>query len=532
MISLNINNRAELAHFLLILGLITTAIGLPLSPALMSIGQMVVLASWFISGNYKESLQRLLKHTPSLLLMGIFIAHVVGMANTSNLHAGLDDLRIKLPLLILPFVMGSIKPISNKEFHLIVRFFLAAVFIGVCYSLYIYVTQYNTLNDIREISKIISHIRFSLEVVLCIAYCILYSIKPNINKNTWTRVLFLIVALLFISYIVILQSFTGFLALGLMGLLLVLNSNFWNKKTVLLTLLVAGLITGKLSWDIYKAFQTQKLKENIASLPKTNINGNVYEPLKNSNMQENGYRIYATLSNIELETNWPKYSKRHIDSLDKKHNPIKFTLIRYLSSKGLTKDSLGLSKLNQQDIINIEKGDANYLLLRLNPFAKRVHEFAWELSNKEYLDINGLSLLLKLELWKAGWNIFKNNWLIGVGTGDIEAEYQNYYTKTNSPLNAEWRKIAHCQYLSYGIYLGLIGGLFCIIAFVLAFIKSKKLHYFLPLVFFSIISLSMFTEDTLNTQAGVTLFAFFSALFFGSNLNFNDSLNNQNNEKQ
>ena len=41
---------------------------------------------------------------------------------------------------------------------------------------------------------------------------------------------------------------------------------------------------------------------------------------------------------------------------------------------------------------------------------------------------------------------------------------------------------------------------------------SRRNHTYLYMVFLTIMLLSMFPEDTLETQAGATLFAFFMAL--------------------
>jgi hypothetical protein len=83
----------------------------------------------------------------------------------------------------------------------------------------------------------------------------------------------------------------------------------------------------------------------------------------------------------------------------------------------------------------------------------------------------------------------------------------------NSPLTAEWRLRSHNQFLAIGTAFGIIGLIWFLIAlFYPLFLKEYRIDYFYFL-FIVIAVLSMLTEDTLESQAGVTFFAFFNSLF-------------------
>ncbi|MBK6836831.1 MAG: hypothetical protein IPG90_00005 [Bacteroidetes bacterium] len=45
-----------------------------------------------------------------MLLAILWLLHVLGLAWTQDLQEGLKDIRIKLPLLILPFVLSGSEP--------------------------------------------------------------------------------------------------------------------------------------------------------------------------------------------------------------------------------------------------------------------------------------------------------------------------------------------------------------------------------------------------------------------------------------
>jgi O-antigen ligase len=119
----------------------------------------------------------------------------------------------------------------------------------------------------------------------------------------------------------------------------------------------------------------------------------------------------------------------------------------------------------------------------------------------------------RMEYWKASWQIIKEHWLFGVGTGDMNIAFARQYDKMHSPLDKKWRLRSHNQFLSITVGFGIFGLLWFL--FVLAYpfsLKSirKDYYYF---VFFIILLLSMTSEDTIESQAGLTFFVFFCALF-------------------
>jgi hypothetical protein len=103
-----------------------------------------------------------------------------------------------------------------------------------------------------------------------------------------------------------------------------------------------------------------------------------------------------------------------------------------------------------------------------------------------------------------------------VGTGDIEDLLYNQYEEMKSELKTKFMFHAHNQFLSFFIAFGVFGFLWFIFALVYPpYLLGKYSDYFFA-TFFMIIVWSMLSDDTLDTQAGVTLFAFFSAfLLFG-----------------
>jgi O-antigen ligase len=104
-----------------------------------------------------------------------------------------------------------------------------------------------------------------------------------------------------------------------------------------------------------------------------------------------------------------------------------------------------------------------------------------------------------------------------VGTGDVPQAFAQTYDEIHSPLKEEFRFRAHNQYLAIAVAFGIVGLVFFLFVLLYPWLSSKRNHTYLFMVFLTIMLLSMFPEDTLETQAGATLFAFFvSLLLFAS----------------
>jgi O-antigen ligase len=180
-----------------------------------------------------------------------------------------------------------------------------------------------------------------------------------------------------------------------------------------------------------------------------------------------------------------------------------------MTSMGLKKDAHDFKQLQKSDILNIENGNADINDTKSGILA-RISGIRFQIQNN--IDPNGHSLLQRIEYWKTGWQIVKTNWVIGVGTGDTQVAFDKQYDRDNSPLGKENRLRAHNTYLTVWISFGIIGiGLFgWLITFYLK--TSLQLNHPLAFVFILIACSTFLIEDTLETQTGVTLFAFFYAL--------------------
>jgi len=72
---------------------------------------------------------------------------------------------------------------------------------------------------------------------------------------------------------------------------------------------------------------------------------------------------------------------------------------------------------------------------------------------------------------------------------------------------------AHDQYLEITVGFGLVGLAWFLLSIFYPGIKTKKIFTYFYFIFWLIFMLSLFTEDTLETEAGATFYAFFNSFF-------------------
>jgi hypothetical protein len=501
--------------WLIFFGMIVLIISIPLSRFGMSLGQFIILGAWLLSGNLINKFKRFFSNPAALAIASLYILHLIGLLYSDNLQYGLKDIRVKLPLVALPVIFSSIQPISRKKLNILFMLFIGAVTVGSLISFSILLSE--TAKNFREISPFISHIRFSLNVVLAIFAATYFAITV-FREKLFLRIIAFMILIWLVAFLFMIESVIGISALIIVSFVLLIygimmQKYFYHKAALLLTLIVVPLIVFMYFHDAVKSYRTP-YKNDLTQLEEKTALGNpylhdtVYYPV------ENGSYIGLYFSEHELRNAWNSVSEYKYDHTDRRGQYIKHTIIRYLNSKNLKKDASGVKQLTPEDILSIENGIANEVYTRPFSLNSRLYKILWEIQDsKDGGNPGGHSIMQRLEFWKAAKEIIKKNFWFGVGTGDIEDAFRAQYDEMNSPLEAKWRNKAHNQYLEFFATFGLIGFLWFFFAIFYPALKTKKLYHPFFFVFFITMLLSMLAEDTLETQAGVTLFALPFALF-------------------
>jgi O-antigen ligase len=180
-----------------------------------------------------------------------------------------------------------------------------------------------------------------------------------------------------------------------------------------------------------------------------------------------------------------------------------------MHSKNLSADSSGFQQLSESDIKEVEKGTAD--IREKSLFVGKLNELRFQIH--EANNPNGSTIRQRIEYWKTGIEIIKENVFIGVGTGDVKDEFQKKYIENKSSLLPENRLETHNTYLTFFITFGLFGIGYLIYFLFKTYFFLLKHRDVLGVIFIILISASFLTEDTLETQMGITIFSFLFSLF-------------------
>ena len=454
------------------------------------------------------------ENLPAIVFFSLYLLHVLGLLFTVDFDYALKDLRVKLPLLVMPVIFTVTESLDRKKFNIIMLFFSASVIVGTFISTYILFTQ--DVDNVRDISVFISHIRFGLLISVAIFTLAYFAAKKN-DFPQWARGLFMCFALWLVLYLLLSASITGLVVL-LVSLFVVAIHYTLKKKniysriatvTLLLTPVVIFLYIMGVVADVYKVHRV-----DFSTLEKRTPLGGIYWHDTTNLQTENGYYVWIYIATDEMRKTWNERSEFDFDGKDKKGQDLKFTLIRYLTSKGLRKDGMGVRALAPSDIALVEDGEASAHYHERGVFYVRLYKTTWEI--QQYLltgNPSGHSAMQRIEYWKTSWMIIRQHLLTGVGTGDMNIAFARQYEMMDSPLQPEFRWRSHNQFLSIAVGFGLIGFIWFWIVLLYPPLKTRRMTDYFYLVFFVIMMVSMISEDTIETQAGVTIFAFFTSLF-------------------
>lgn len=498
------------AYRLHTIALLLIAIGLPLSRFLMSVGGILLALEWAFGGHLGQRLRKASSDPAVISLLALYAIHLFGLLYSSELDRALQDLRIKLPLLIFPLAMGGRK--DDVPFRPVLLAFFIAFFLSSSISSLAWMDRmelpWKTGDDP---TLFISAIRLSL--IGCMSFFFaLFWMKES--KEPRTKILLGAFSAWTLFYLALLA--TGISMLVMLVLFLYVL-DLWRRRvshSIPMLLIIASLLLPALylGWETNDFYHVAESPLNEKQeLPERTDEGNPYQHHPGKEALENGYYVHLFVCRPELEKAWNSRSDIPFEGKDREGNLLETTLIRYMSSKGLKKDAEGMQKMSEADIERVENGVANIALHRMNPVRKRVRKVLFELD--QYVrgqDPSGNSVTQRFEYWRAGFWIVQENPWTGVGTGDLKKAFDRAYEAIDTKLEEEHRHRAHQQFLTSWIAWGPLGFLVLMGALFIPALRKGGFRDPYYTVFFLTLFLSFLTEDTLETQAGVTLFAFWN----------------------
>ena len=497
------------------------AASLPLSEFMISLSSSLLVISCILTGHFREKWIQLKRNPSVLLIISIFFIYVFGIIFTRNQALALYELQKTAFILVVPLFISTGPPISYKLFRKIIFAFLLALNLATLIAIFrlIFRDLFN-IHDIWEI-LFVSHIGFSFQLLLGISF-ILYELYTNQSTGKILRYALIAEIFWLISFLFILKSLTGlatFTVLLVIHLFFIIRKIKIRKWKILGLIMLPAMILGGflyLGSCIYRFYQTDKF--NPALLPEKTQNGHLYQHDLEDKSLENGHYAGLFLCEEELKKSWEERSSLGYQQLNQDGFPVSATLIRYLTSKGLTKDSAGMSKLLPEDIQNIEKGIANYIYSqRFFSLYPRIYQTIWELDIYfKTGDPNLKSLAKRIEFVKAAYTIIKMHPFIGVGTGNWKQAFVDAYQKNKSQLEPAQYGSSHNQYLNYLVKFGIPGFLWIMFAWIYPLFLTKKQRFYPAVMLLLILGIANFSDSNFEAHMGISFFIFFYSLFLFS----------------
>lgn len=502
------------------------AVGLSLSKPLITLGELCIGALWLLEGNHLEKIKRFFSNKTALILSSIYLLTLLGLINTSNFDFAIDDIRRKLPLFILPFLIFSFKPLTNKEFRLIFSVYVGGVIVASFWSVFVMLGGLNeVIVDKRDLSRFTSHIRFGLEVALAIFGAFYYAIKTTDKKQ---KIRWILSFIWLVAFLFIINLITGIVVTAFTSILLAFYYGIKHPKIGIkfASIIVVSGIVMSIVFYVKSCYQDYQSFQDVEVLPM-----HKYSPKgeklfhdtisSNSFRMENGNYIYRNIANKEIEKAWNQRSKINFNGFDLKDQEIRFTILRFVTSQGKMKTEEAINELTAEEIMAIENGVSNCRYLDMNGIELRLHKIFWELEMyNKYNVADGHSVMLRWVYWQTAFNIIKDNMIFGVGTGDVQDAFDEKHQKSSIISEKYWRR-SHNQYITYFVTFGVLGGCYFLFFLLYPIVKLKQYQDYLYLCFISIIMFSMLTEDTLETQVGITFFAYFNTLLISKKIKNN-----------
>ncbi len=497
--------------------LLLAAFFMPVSVWLLSVVSITGAANWLLSGDYAAKVRILRSRTDMLMLLIFFGMYLLWLLNTSDFEGALHELKLKLPLLFFPLVIGTTAKPGMKQLRMALLAFICGCVVAVGAGFLALAGLWPVeVDDSRDLALFVPSIRLSVMLNFGI-FTALWLSSEKETGGTVLRVALATAAAAMAFFLFKLLAVTGIvmfvIILGATGLYLTLRRKQYVAGVTLTAAAAATIAASAIlmtsTWHTLRNPQIPELNTpHLATL-----SGNNYTHYPEETLLENGYLVWMNVCEDELRREWNRRSTADYDGNDHAGNELRVTLIRYITFLGMTKDSTAVASLTADDITNIEKGFANPLYARPgNPRAK-AYELAWQLDQAlKGENPSGHSVTQRLEFYRAATGIIMKHPWLGTGTGDIRDAFADEYNLNSTPLTGEYRMRAHSQYLDFGVTFGIPGMIIALALMIVPWLRSSNRSFYPFAIFVSVIFMSMFNDDTFGSFTGATFFSYFYTL--------------------
>nr|WP_320021554.1 O-antigen ligase family protein [uncultured Draconibacterium sp.] len=510
---------------LFFLSLIVFVLVLPMSVALVSVVAALVLLTALFEDTRSAKWERIKQRKVILLIPLIFLLYLVSTFVTLKYDKSFYDVQKTLFYLVFPLAFSMGKEINSRQKRFVLYTFTVSSVIAIIVAIlrWKFIVSADESLTIRDIT-LVSHIRFSFQINLLIWFWALFLLINNKILSKTKQILILVLIAFYVGFLMFQQSLTGIVALVTSSVLFLfyLFNRIVSKKKIPIAILFITIILTPLIYlysVVHKFYNIEKV--DPVNIEKITTQGNSYTHDFSNKMVENGHYVYLYVCKKEMKEEWNKVAEIEYDSVGVNGYPIRATLIRYLTSKGLRKDAEGVKALSKNDIENIEKGMGNVIFQKKYSLYPRIYQTVWEYyvySQTGYS--NNQSFSQRIEFAKAAITIIKENTLLGVGTGRWKTAFAEAFKENGAKLEESNYASSHNQYLNYLVKFGVFGFVFIMFILISPIVKTKRYQDQLLMLFLVFMFFANFADSNLETHIGSSFFFFFYCFFLTGSQNY------------
>jgi O-antigen ligase len=118
----------------------------------------------------------------------------------------------------------------------------------------------------------------------------------------------------------------------------------------------------------------------------------------------------------------------------------------------------------------------------------------------------------RIFVWKASFEVIKENLIIGVGTGDSRDKLMEKYLQKNMKTEYEFGLNSHNQFLNTTVSIGIVGLMVLILCFWMPFYQGWKQKELLLIGFVVVVAMNLLFESMFERQSGVIFYVFLNTI--------------------
>lgn len=511
---LNFFNKHELTFYFVFILLIVFTFSF--SRYILRAWEIMLVVLLFIGGNYDLKWRRLKKNRALLVMSSFFFMYVIAILYTPNWADGTKHLRAFLPWLGLPVVIAAYPAFSKRKMLIVLKVFVLGVVLHTLLSLLAYWGVFWEVETFRDLGLFYPSHRFALTIVLGIFFMSHIIISEWQNLSPSSKWIYLTALVWLTGFLLFTRNLTGILifimtTLGYGVYLLFSTRNRIVHFTSITFFLIVLLFFAFQIYRIHQLFWTVPEPEEMV-LDKTTARGNPYFHDTTAIELENGHYIDLYVCKKELKKQWSKMSNIPYSGKADNGGEISEVLKKYLTSKGLRKDSVGMSNLSKEDIRAIEEGTINYKF-RNYDLTDRLYNLGRELYLSKQVGKPTGTLTKRLFAIKNGLLIWKEKPWLGHGVRTLKRVYENYYEERHLSGN-NYFVTAHNQYVRYLIEFGVLGLAWFLFSIFYPYFAISGYRKFLFNCMFAYFLIASIMNNTFSSQLAITIWVTFYSVFF------------------